>query len=141
MGRSPRYAHDNPLAIMARSLGVVCFIAVAFASLGPANWLPKLLYSNNLEHFAAFYVVTLFGYAARYRSPAFRVVRDIAIFATLLEIARMVVPGPRIPNFDHWVADLGGILAAAAPVGAVMFRQLFVAEPTAEPAVHPLSPK
>jgi len=116
---------DNVLAIAARAVAVVCAIAVTFASLGPANWLPRLLYSNNLEHFAAFYVVALAFYAARYRAPLLRVLRDAAVFATLLEAAKLVTPGPRPASFDHWIADLGGILAASAPLLVGAFRRAF----------------
>jgi hypothetical protein len=108
----------------------VTFIAaVTLASLGPSAWLPRLLYSNNLEHFAAFYLVALAFCAARYRAPVLRVLRDTALLATLLEAVRWLLPGPRKGNFDHWVADLGGILAVAAPLIVTGFRQAFPRSP------------
>jgi hypothetical protein len=125
METAERRRDDNLLGIAARSAAVVCAVAVTFASLGPASWLPRLLYSNNLEHFAAFYVVALALYAARYRAPAHRVFRDAAIFATVLEVAKLVTPGPRPASFEHWVADLGGILAATAPLVVGAFRRSF----------------
>jgi hypothetical protein len=120
-----RFADDHALAVTARALAVVCAIAIVVASLGPSNWLPHLLYSNNLEHFAAFYVVALAFYTARYRAPLMKVLRDVALLATVLEIAKWVLPGPRPANFQHWMADLGGILAAAAPLLAEGFRRQF----------------
>lgn len=121
----PHLNDDHALAITARAAAVACALAVIVASLGPSNWLPRLLYSNNLEHFAAFYVVALILYAARYRTSLMRVLGDAALLATVLEAAKWVLPGPRPANFQHWIADLGGILAAAAPVMATLFRRQF----------------
>lgn len=124
-----RLAENHALAIGARAAAVLCALAIVAASLGPTTWLPRLLYSNNLEHFAAFYVVALIFYAARYRSSLGRVLRDVALLASVLEAARWVLPGPRPANFQHWIADLGGILAAAAPVLVTSFRNQFPKKP------------
>ncbi len=121
----PHLADDHGLAIAARAAAVVCALAIVVASLGPSTWLPHLLYSNNLEHFAAFYVVALVFYGARYRTPLGRVLRDVALLASVLEAAKWMLPGPRPANFQHWIADLGGILAAAAPILATSFRRQF----------------
>ena len=116
---------NSGLAIAARAAVIICAILVTGASFCPPAWLPQLFYSNNLEHFAAFYIVALGFCAARYRAPLVRVLRDVAIFATVLEAVRLIYPGPRPANFDHWVADLGGILAAAAPMLVSKFRWSF----------------
>jgi len=125
-------ADNHAFAISARTAAVACALAIIVASLGPSSWLPHLLYSNNLEHFAAFYVVALAFSAARYRSPLVRVLRDVAILATVLEVAKWILPGPRKANFDHWIADLGGILALAAPMIIASFRSSFAPRRTAE---------
>jgi hypothetical protein len=128
---------NHPFAVAARVMAVGAAVTVTFASLGPISVLPKLLYSNNLEHFAAFYVVTLTLYAARYRARLARVVLDSIVFATILEAARLVMPGPRPANFEHWMADLGGILAAAAPVVAAGFRRSFLSSSPSSAAKSP----
>jgi hypothetical protein len=51
------------------------------------------------------------------------VARDVAIFATALEAARLIPAGIRPASFEHWMADLGGILAALAPLQAAQFRR------------------
>ena len=121
---------SHAFAISARAAALVCALAIVVASLGPSTWLPHLLYSNNLEHFAAFYVVALAFSAARYRAPLVRVLRDVAFLATALEAAKWVLPGPRKANFDHWIADIGGILALAAPMIVASFRNSFAPRPT-----------
>jgi hypothetical protein len=118
-------ADNHPLAITARAAAIACGVVIIVASLGPSSWLPHLLYSNNLEHFAAFYVVALAFSAARYRTPLVWVVRDVALLATVLEAAKWILPGPRKANFEHWIADLGGILALAAPMVIASFRRSF----------------
>ncbi|HUO22927.1 MAG TPA: hypothetical protein VMU59_10475 [Caulobacteraceae bacterium] len=120
-----RLPDDHPWAIVARGGAVALTLAVIAASVGPVQWLPRLLYSNNLEHFAAFYVLALAFAAARYRTSLRRVLVDIAGLATALEVARWLLPGPRMGNFNHWIADLGGILAFGAPVVVVAFRRGF----------------
>ena len=121
-----RFADDHVSAIAARTGAVVIVITLAVASLCPSSWLPRLLYSNNLEHFAGFYVLALAFAAARYRTRLTFVTRDVALLATLLEAARWILPGPRKGDLDHWMADLGGILAASAPLVVAAFRQRFV---------------
>src|SRR5258708_2175792 len=101
-----RLPDDHPWAIAARAGAVALAAAVTVASIGPAKWLPRLFYSNNLEHFAAFYVLALALSAARYRTPLRTVMRDVAGLATALEAARWLLPGPRVGNFNHWMADL-----------------------------------
>lgn len=123
-----RPADDHPLAIGARAAAVACAFAIAIASLGPSGWLPRLLYSNNMEHFAAFYVVTLAFCGARYRTSVAWVLRDLIILATVLEAVKWVLPGPRPANFQHWIADLGGSLAAVAPMVVADFRRRFGAK-------------
>ena len=120
-----RLADDHAFAVLARVAAVLCVVAIVLASLGPASWLPRLLYSNNLEHFAAFYVVALVFCAARYRTRLSQVLRDVALLATALEAAKWALPGSRKANFDHWMADLGGILAVTAPLMIGVFRQSF----------------
>jgi hypothetical protein len=122
-------ADDHVLAVAARGAAAVCVAVIVVASLGPANWLPHLLYSNNLEHFAAFYVLALVFCAARYRTGLAHILRDTALVATMLEAAKWILPGPRKANFDHWMADLGGILAVAAPLVISAFRRSFDAPP------------
>jgi hypothetical protein len=130
-----RFADDHVLAVAARATAVGCAIAIVMASLGPTSWLPHLFYSNNLEHFAAFYFVALAFYAARYRTPLLKVLRDVALLASVLEAAKWVLPGPRPANFQHWIADLGGILAAVAPLQIQAFRSRFDRNPADSDAV------
>ena len=120
-----RLPDDHIVAIGARIATVAVAIALTVASFCPPTWLPRLLYSNNLEHFAAFYILALTLAAARYRSRMTVIMRDAALLATALEAARWILPGPRQGNIDHWMADLGGILAAAAPFVVAGFRRSF----------------
>ncbi len=120
-----RLPDDHIVAIGARITTVVIAVALAVASLCPPAWLPRLLYSNNLEHFAAFYILALTLSAARYRTRLVVIMRDAALLATALEAARWLLPGPRQGNINHWIADLGGVLAAAAPLVVSAFRRSF----------------
>jgi hypothetical protein len=128
---------NHPLAILARAAFLVIIAALCFASLAPAGWLPRVLYSYHLEHFAAFYLVALSMAAARYRANVYRVMTDIAILATVLEGLRLFIPSHQLYVAEDWVADLGGALAALAPIVIGDFRKSFRPEASPPPPAPP----
>jgi hypothetical protein len=83
------------------------------------------VYSHYLQHFAAFYVAGLFGLAAMPRRRLRTVASWFFVFATLLEISHLFAGAELRPLIDNWVADLGGLAAAFAPVVVERFRQRF----------------
>jgi hypothetical protein len=126
---------NDPLAMVARAAFLLVIAAICFASLAPSGWMPRVLYSYHLEHFAAFYLVALSMAAARYRANVYRVMTDIAVLATLLEGVRLFIPSHQLYVVEDWVADLGGALAALAPILIGDFRKSFRPErpPPAQP--------
>ena len=111
--------------MVARVAFLAVIAALCFASLAPAGWLPRVLYSYHLEHFAAFYLVALTMAAARYRASIYRVMTDIAVLATVLEGLRLFIPSHQLYVAEDWVADLGGALAALSPMVIGDFRKSF----------------
>ena len=131
---------SHPLAIVARVAFLVIIAMICFASLAPAGWIPRVLYSYHLEHFAAFYLVALSMAAARYRTNVYRVMTDIAVLATVLEGLRLFIPSHQLYVAEDWVADLGGALAALSPIVIGDFRKSFrplSAPPKPPPAADP----
>jgi hypothetical protein len=116
---------NDPLAMVARAAFLALAAAICFASLAPSGWLPRVLYSYHLEHFAAFYLVALSMAAARYRASVYRVMMDIAVLATVLEGLRLFIPSHQLYVAEDWVADLGGALAALSPIVVGDFRRSF----------------
>jgi hypothetical protein len=116
---------NDPLAMAARAtfLGVIAL--VSFASLAPAAWVPRLLYSYHLEHFAAFYLIAAAMAAARYRANLHRVLLDVVVLASVLEGVRAFTPIHQLTSAENWVADLGGALAALSPILIGDFRKSF----------------
>lgn len=129
---------NDPLAMVARTAFLLIVAAICFASLAPSGWLPRVLYSYHLEHFAAFYLVALSMAAARYRASVYRVMADIAGLATVLEGLRLFIPTHQLYVAEDWVADLGGALAALSPIVIGDFRRSFRAEPP--PAAEAVAP-
>lgn len=115
----------HPLAILARVAFLAVIAGICFASLAPSGWLPRVLYSYHLEHFAAFYLAALSMAAARYRASLYRVMMDIAALATVLEGVRLFIPSHQLYVVEDWVADLGGVLAALSPIVIGDFRKSF----------------
>jgi hypothetical protein len=122
----PTVRRDNdPLAVAARVTFLGLIAAVSFASLAPTSWIPHLLYSYHLEHFAAFYLMALSMAAARYRAGLNRVLLDALLLASLLEGVRAFTPAHQLTAAEDWVADLGGALAALTPILVGKFRGSF----------------
>jgi len=116
---------NDPLAMIARVAFLLVVAGLCFVLLAPSGWMPRVLYSYHLEHFAAFYLVALSMAAARYRANVYRVMTDIAILATVLEGVRLFIPSHQLYVVEDWVADLGGALAALSPILIGDFRKSF----------------
>jgi len=94
-------------------------------TLAPAGWTPRILFSRHLEHFAAFYVATVMAVAALPRARLMRIGFGMALFAVTLEVLR-AAPSLHVGwTIAPAEADLGGVLAALAPIVAEKFRSLF----------------
>jgi hypothetical protein len=120
-----RYPETGPLAILARAGFIGTALAIVVAVILPPDVTPHFARSRYLEHFAAFYVATLFGLAAWPRRRIRLIAALYVVFASLLEPTHLVVGAPPPPVLLNWVADLGGIAAACAPVAFERFRRRF----------------
>ena len=120
-----RYPSTGPYAVLARLGFIATGLAIVVAVLLPSSIPPHFLRSHYLEHFAAFYVAALFGLAAMPRKQLRTVGSIYLVFAALLEASHLVEGAPLRPLLDNWIADLGGIAAALAPVLVERFRRRF----------------
>ncbi|HEY2662194.1 MAG TPA: hypothetical protein VGI79_20925 [Caulobacteraceae bacterium] len=120
------YYSDSGFWAMTARIGFLLVIgAVVFASTAPVGWVPRLLFSRHLEHFAAFYVAALMAAAAMPRAKLMRLGVALTLFAAALELMRMIPSQHRVWEIADWQADFGGILAALAPIIAEKFRASF----------------
>lgn len=108
-------------------------IAVVFASVGPSQYVPRLFYSYHIEHFAAFYVLTILASSGLPRAHLRQVVPPLVLMALLLATVRLLIPRHRIANAEDLAADLTGIAAAVAPILVGRFRQMVGERPAAVP--------
>lgn len=129
-----RYPETGLLAILARLGFLGALVAIVVAVFLPRSLVPELLHSHYLEHFAAFYCAFLLGLAAMPRSKLRRVALAYALFAAGLEGLHLFAGAQFRPLVDKWVADVGGIAAAAAPVVVERFRRRFPKKVRREPA-------
>jgi hypothetical protein len=116
---------SSAMAILARTILVAAISALAVASLAPSGFFPKVLYSYHLEHFAAFYGVTLAMAAGRYRAGVYRLLLDAGLLASVLEGVRLFTPLRQLYVAQDWVSDVGGAMAALAPIAIADFRRSF----------------
>ncbi len=116
------YPLNGVWAVLARMafLGAICAILIAVFL--PGNMVPHFVRSHYLQHFAAFYVATLFGLAAAPHSRLRSVTLGMLIFVTGLELSHLVAGAHLRPLVNNWVADVGGIVTAVAPALAERFR-------------------
>jgi len=97
-------------------------IAVAFASLAPPNLIPHVFYSYHVEHFVAFYLVAAAASAGLPRQRLTTLSFCMIAFAVVLEVIRMLTPIHRLTSAEDLVCDIGGVLAAFAPILIGRFR-------------------
>lgn len=126
-----RYPDSGPLAVLARLAFLGAIVAIVIAVFLPPDLVPDFVRSHYLQHFAAFYVAALFGLAAMPRARLRNVALGYFVFATLLEASHLPAGAPFWPLVDNWVADLGGLAAALAPVVVERFRRRFPRQPAA----------
>jgi hypothetical protein len=118
-----RYPAAGPLAILARLAFLGALLAVVVAVFLPPHLVPRFSQSEHLEHFAAFYVVLVTAHAALPQTPLRRVATGLAIFASVLESTHLLGGAELHPVIENWVADMGGITAAMAPIVVERFRR------------------
>jgi hypothetical protein len=133
LGQGP-YPVTGPLAVAARVAFLGSLLAIAIAVFLPSHLVPQFVRSHYLQHFAAYYVATLFGLAASPRAGIRTVVIRIFLFLSVLESAHLLSGADWRRLVDNWVADLGGLLAALAPVAVARFRRRFEPPPPPPPA-------
>jgi hypothetical protein len=120
-----RYPDTGPLAVLARLAFLGAGLAIVIAVFLPPSMVPQFVRSHYLEHFAAFYVAALAGIAAMPRTQLRRIAAAYVIFATVLEASHLISGAQIGPLINNWVADLGGLAAAAAPIVVERFRRRF----------------
>jgi hypothetical protein len=120
-----RYPDTGPLAVAARLGFLGAVLAIVVAVFLPSSMVPQFVHSHYLEHFAAFYVVALVGVAAMPRTQLRLIGTGFLAFATVLEASHMIAGAPLGALVDNWVADLGGLSAAMAPLVVERFRRRF----------------
>ena len=131
LGDGP-YPTTGPLAVLARVGLFGSLLAIMVAVFLPRQLVPHFVRSYYLEHFAAFYVAGLFALAASPRTRLRSIAFWLLVFATLLELSHMLGGSALWPLWDNWVADVGGIAAAFAPVLVERFRRRFRWPPWSE---------
>lgn len=130
MGAGP-YPLTGPLAILARVAFLGALATIAIAVFLPRGLVPQFVRSLYLQHFAAFYVAGLLGLAASPRASVVTVALRLFVFLTVLEATHLLGGAPLRPLIDNWVADVGGLAAALAPMWVARFRGRFQPPPVA----------
>ena len=122
---SGRYPDSGLLAILARVAFLVAVVAIVIAVFLPSKMVPQFLRSHYLEHFAAFYVAFLTALCAVPRLQLRRMAIAFGIGATLLEATHLGSGAQFAPLMLNWIADIGGLAAATAPIVVERFRRRF----------------
>lgn len=120
-----RYPDAGPLAVLARLSFLVAIVGIVTAVFLPPPMTPQFARSIYLEHFAALYVLMLSALAAMPRARLRRVATGCVVFAAVMESTHLLAGAPFVPLLRNWVADLGGVSAATAPVVVERFRRRF----------------
>lgn len=120
-----RYPDTGPIAVLARLSFLGAILAIIIAVFLPPQLVPQFARSHYLEHFAAFYVAALAACAALPRTRLRRIGMGFVMFGVGLEATHLISGAAIWPLIDNWVADMGGLAAALAPMVVERFRQRF----------------
>jgi|SRR5580698_5997526 hypothetical protein len=107
------------------------------ASLGPSQYVPRLLSSYHLEHFLAFYAIGLLAAAALPRLRLIYLGLALLGIAAALELVRTYIPPHQLAAAPDFVADVGGVFAALLPLLVGRFRKLVLEQPSLHPDLAP----
>jgi hypothetical protein len=99
-------------------------IALAYASLAPASYIPRIFHNYHVEHFAAFYVVALLGAAALPSVSLLRVGLILSLLAAAFAAFRILELIDKVFYVEDLACDIGGVLAALVPMIVGRFRQM-----------------
>ncbi len=119
------YPITGPWAVAARVAFLGALVSIVIAVFLPPEMVPKFVRSTYLQHFAAFYVAGLLALAASPRTAISTIALRLFVFVTLLEATHLMSGARLAPLIDNWVADLGGLAAAFAPIFVARFRRRF----------------
>ena len=102
-------------------------IALAFASLAPPSYIPRIFQNYHIEHFAAFYTVTLLGSAALPRTKLLRIGLSLGLLAAVFALIRMTTQVHRLSYAEDLFCDIAGVLTALAPIFVARIRRISAA--------------
>lgn len=98
-------------------------LAVVFASVAPAPWVPHVFWSYHLEHFAAFYLIAVLAAAGLPTLRLRQIGVALALMALLLAAVRLALPLHQMSDAEDLAADIAGILAAIGPIVVGRLRE------------------
>jgi hypothetical protein len=85
---------------------------------------PRIFNSYHIEHFVAFYLLTILAAAAFARAPLLQICFSLALMAVILASVRLLIPRHQVSDAEDLAADIAGIAAATAPMLVGRFRQV-----------------
>jgi len=104
-------------------------IAILYASLGPARFVPRIFFSYRLEHFAAFYLLTVFAAAGLPRMKLTHLGLGLVSLAVVLEMVRTLMPVHQLSSARDLLADVAGVTAALLPILVGRLRRMAAGTP------------
>jgi hypothetical protein len=99
-------------------------MALAFASLAPSPYIPRVFHNYHIEHFAAFYLVALLGAAALPMVSLLRIGIALSALATAFAVFRILELVDKAFYLDDLACDIGGVMAALVPMMIGRVRRL-----------------
>ncbi len=101
-------------------------IALVVASVGPVQYVPHIFFSYRLEHFLAFYAITILAAVGLPGTRLTFIGASMVVLAATLELIRTAIPPHQSSALRDYSADVGGVVAAVAPIIVGRFRNLAI---------------
>jgi VanZ family protein len=94
-----------------RFVAWACVIGLAVASWTPGQEMVRTGFNTRLEHVAAYLIAGIAVIIAYPRKPSWSITATLSIYAGVLELGQMYIPGRHAAWLD-WIASSSGALCA-----------------------------
>jgi hypothetical protein len=101
-------------------------IALVAASIGPAQFVPHIFFSYRVEHFMAFYAITILAAVGLPGTRLTFIGASMVVLAAALELVRTAIPPHQMSTMRDYSADVGGVVAAVLPIIVGRLRNLAI---------------
>lgn len=118
----PHFKHRIPSRVLQACFWAAMLVTFACAVI-PADAVPKISESDKIQHFIAFFTLSVFAVLAFPHISVFFAAGSLSMFGALIELVQMIPSLHRDSDVWDWVMDSVAIAIVLLPVGVARLRR------------------